>query len=97
MSKKTPFETAQQQAKEGKLKTPIVGHGANTIDYFGYQISVHKYNLGLMAIGMKFKAIKFSDIKKYYGLKGRSAKDCLPQLTQMAEDYKNGLKTNPIG
>jgi hypothetical protein len=41
-----------------------------------------------MAKGMKFKGITFTEIKKYYGLKGKSAADCLPQLQEIYEQYK---------
>ena len=61
------------------------------MDYFGYQLAVHKYNLGIMAMGMTCRGIKFTDIKKYYGLKGRSAKDCLPQFLEVFESYKQSL------
>jgi hypothetical protein len=44
-----------------------------------------------MASGMTCRGIKFSDIKRYYGLKGRSAKDCLPQFEQILADYKAEL------
>jgi hypothetical protein len=45
----------------------------------------------LMAKGMTFKGIKFSDIKRYYGLKGRSAKDCLPQFEEVMNKYLNDV------
>ena len=44
-----------------------------------------------MAKGMTFKGIKFTDIKNYYGLTGRSAKDCLPQFEKIMADYKEKL------
>ena len=87
----TPFEKAQEDVKNGNLKTPQVSAGGKQIDYFGYQLSVHKFNLSLMAKGMTFKGIKFTDIKKYYGLKGRSAKECLPQFLEIMENYKKAL------
>ena len=85
---KTPFEIAQEKAKIGELNVPKVISDNKSLDYFGYQLAVHKYNLGLMAMGLKSSHITFTQIKKYYGLKGKSAKDCLPQLQQMVEDYK---------
>jgi hypothetical protein len=88
----TVFETALEQAKNGQLKTPSVSSGAKQIDYFGYQLSVHKMNLSLMAKGFSCRGIKFTDIKKYYGLTGRSAKDCLPQFIAIFEKYKEDLK-----
>jgi len=84
----TPFEQAQEDVKNKKLTTPSVTVGAKPIDYFGYQLATHKFNLSLMAKGMKFRGIKFSDIKHYYGLKGRSAKDCLEQYEKIMADYK---------
>jgi hypothetical protein len=45
-----------------------------------------------MAKGMKFRNITFTQIKKYYGLKGRTAADCLPQFDQLMENYKLALR-----
>lgn len=87
----TPFEKAQEDVKNGNLNAPQVSASGKQIDYFGYQLSVHKFNLSLMAKGMTFKGIKFTDIKKYYGLKGRSAKECLPQFLEIMENYKKAL------
>ena len=89
---KTPFEVAQLAVKEGRVTPPKVHSGASEIDYFGYQLSVHKFNLTLMAQGMKFRGASFTELKKYYGLKGRSAKDCLPQFLEIVENYKEALK-----
>ena len=83
----TPFQQALQSATEGKLQTPTVGTSEGNVDYFGYQLAVHKYNLKLMSKGLKFKGIKLSDLKNYYGLKGRTASDCLPQFIQIEEEY----------
>lgn len=84
----TQFEQAQKDAAEGRLKVPYVGIGAKSVDYFGYQLGVHHFNLKLMATGMKFRGITFTEIKKYYGLKGRSAKDVLEQYVKIMEEYK---------
>ena len=92
----TPFQQALIAASEGKLQTPTVGTSSGNIDYFGYQLAVHKYNLSLMAVGMKFRGITFTQIKKYYGLTGRTAKECLPQLEQLISAYKMALR-NPYG
>ncbi len=80
----TQFEQALASARQGNLQTPSVSMGNNAIDYFTYQLSVHHFNLKIMAKGMTFKGITFTQIKKYYGLKGRGAKDCLTQF----EHYK---------
>ena len=84
----TQFEQAQEQVKNGELRTPSVSYGAKPVDYFGYQLSVHKFNLSLMSKGMLCRGITFTQIKKYYGLKGRSAKDCLPQFLEIIEKYQ---------
>jgi hypothetical protein len=87
----TQFEKALADVRAKNLQTPNVSVGGKEVDYFGYQLSVHKFNLSLMAKGMTFRGIKFSDIKKYYGLKGRSAKDCLPQFLEIMENYQKAL------
>lgn len=87
----TQFEQAQQDVKNGKIQTPNVSVGGKQIDYFGYQLSVHKFNLSIMASGMTCRGIKFTDIKRYYGLKGRTAKECLPQFIEIMENYKKAL------
>ncbi len=91
----TQFEIAKQQVAEGKLQPPSVGmgteNGVKNIDYFGYQLAVHKMNLSIMAAGMLCRGITFTQIKKYYGLKGRSAKDCLGQFEKIMDDYKAEL------
>lgn len=88
---KTQFEQAVEQARLGNLQTPKVSSANGTIDYFGYQLAVHKFNLGIMSRGMTCRGIKFTDIKRYYGLKGRSAKECLPQFVEIVEAYKQTL------
>ena len=84
----TPFEQAQEQVKNGLLKTPSVSVGTKPVDYFEYQISVHRFNLKLMSSGLSFRGITFTQIKKYYGLKGRTAKECLPQFEEIIANYK---------
>ena len=88
----TPFQQALISASEGKLKTPTVSTASGNVNYFGYQLAVHKYNLGIMAAGMQCRGITFTQIKKYYGLKGRTAKDCLGQMDQLISAYKQALQ-----
>lgn len=87
----TPFQQALLDHSNGKLQVPTVGTASGDISYFGYQLAVHKYNLGLMAVGMKFNGITFTQIKQYYGFKGRTAKDCLSQMDQLISAYKQAL------
>jgi hypothetical protein len=85
---KTNFELAQEQVANGTLRVPTVSNGSGNINYFGYQLAVHHYNLKLMAKGMGFRNITLTQIKKYYGLKGRSAADCLPRFEEIMNEYK---------
>jgi hypothetical protein len=84
----TPFEQAKAAVAAGTLNTPSVSVGAKNIDYISYQLATHKFNLSIMAGGMKFKGVKFTDLKKYYGLKGRSAKDCIEEFKQIIANYE---------
>jgi hypothetical protein len=82
------FEEAIASAKAGTLNTPSVSYGGNDVDYFWYQLSVHHFNLKLMAKRITFRNVKLSDIKKYYGLKGRTAQDCLAQFESIIAFYR---------
>jgi hypothetical protein len=84
----TPFEQAQEAVRNGKLTTPTVVAEGKQIDYFGYQISVHRFNLRIMAGDMKFRGVKLRDLKNYYGLTGRSASECLAQFENVVADYR---------
>lgn len=84
----TKFEMAVVQAEMGELQTPSVGTSKGSVDYFWYQISVHHFNLKIMAKGMKFRNVKLSDLKNYYGLKGRTAMDCLKQFENIIMRYR---------
>ncbi len=90
----TPFQQAVQQVEAGKLQAPEVSMSGSKINYFNYQLAVHKYNLSLMAKGLKFRGIKLSDLKHYYGLKGRTAADVLPQFLKLMDDYQNRTINN---
>jgi hypothetical protein len=87
----TPFQEAIAKVKEGTLQAPSVTMGDTPVNYFDYQLSVHHFNLKIMAKGMKFKGITFTQLKKYYGLKGRGAADCLEQFETIMNDFKKGL------
>jgi hypothetical protein len=84
----TQFEQAVQAANEGTLKTPIVNSGGYMVDYFLYQLSTHHHALKVLSIGVKMKGVKFSQIKEYYGLKARSAKDAVAEFESVIEAYK---------
>lgn len=90
----TQFEQAVLQAEAGKLKTPEVSYGDKKVDYFGYQLAVHKFNLSIMSKGMTCRGVKLKDLKNYYGLKGRSASDCLAQFELLMEGYRLKYQNN---
>ena len=85
----TQFEQAVLQVEAEQLQTPEVSYGGKKIDYFGYQLSVHLFNLKIMSKGMQCRGVKLKDLKAYYGLKGRTAADCLAQFEAIMESYKN--------
>ena len=84
----TQFEQALQAAKQGTLSTPTVSTSKGNVDYFGYQLAVHLFNLRIMSRGMTCRGVKLRDLKDYYGLKGRTAADVLPQFEALLEGYK---------
>lgn len=88
----TTFEQAVLKARNGSLQTPIVTMGKKQIDYFGYQLANHKFALSIMSSGLKVRNLKLKDLKGYYGLKGKSAKDCLTEFNVILENYKK----NPV-
>jgi len=90
----TPFQQAVLQVEAGQLKAPSVHVSNGTIDYFKYQLAVHKFNLSIMSKGMTCRGVKLSDLKKYYGLKGRTAADCLPQFLKLMEDFLSTPEKN---
>jgi hypothetical protein len=47
-----------------------------------------------MAAGMKMRGVTFTQIKKFYGLSGKSAKDCIPQLQQIQNSYREIVRNN---
>ena len=91
---KTPFEQAQAQVNAGQLQTPSVSSGGKKINYFGYQLAVHKFNLSIMSKGITCRGIKLKDLKNYYGLKGKTASDCLPQFLEIMDNYTKNLEMN---
>jgi len=84
---RTPFESAMMAQRNGTLRTPSVMMNGGNIPYFKYQLSVHKFNLGLMSKGIKCKHITLKDLKEYYGLKGRYASQCLEEFMVIFERW----------
>ena len=88
MTTTTQFQQAIASAKQGNLQTPKVLVGDKEVDYFGYQLNIHIFNMKILAKGMLFKGITAKQIKDYYGLKSRSNKDALAELEKIQENYK---------
>jgi hypothetical protein len=84
----TQFEQAVASARSGELQTPKVSMGDKEIDYFGYQLNTHIFQMKILSKGMLFKGITAKQIKDYYGLTARSNKDALAQLEKVQEKYK---------
>jgi len=77
----TPFELDIQKVAAGKWHDPHPD--------LPYKISLHISILGKMIEGVKFPpCLSFKLMKKYYGLKGRSRKECLTQLIKIEEKIK---------
>ena len=83
----TPFQNAVAQAEAGQLQVPTVGTSEGTINYFKYQLATHKFYLSLMSKGIQNRQVKLKDLKQYYGLKGKTAADCLPQFIQLMDQF----------
>jgi len=90
----TQFQQSMLATEEGQQQVPTVVFEGQTIPFHGYQLASHIYALKIMAIGMKMRGVTFTQIKKYYGLKGRTAKDCLPQLQAIQEMYRTNSQNN---
>lgn len=90
LSADTPFWQQVIQRAEGNLQTPKVSTTDGDIDYFGYQLSVHKYQLALYCKGiMPHRGWRLKSLKEYYGLKGRDKAKLLEQFNDIFEMYKN--------
>ena len=91
-AKLTVFQQVKKDLYEGKIKAPTVSADGNDVPYFRYQLAVHKMELSLMSNGMKLnRHSKLKPLKEYYGLKGKTAKECLPQMLQIIADYEAEL------
>lgn len=74
--------------KDGSMKAPAVYYGGKQIDAIMYQLLVHRLALRVMANGMQYRGVKLKDIKEYYELKGRSAKDVLEHFENLFNNYQ---------
>ena len=90
----TQFQQTMLAVENGTMQVPTVSTSTGTIPFAGYQLATHIYSLKIMALGMKMRGVTFTQIKKYYGLKGRTAKECIPQLEQIQKAYRELAKNN---
>ena len=90
----TQFQQTMLATENGTMQVPTVSTSEGTIPFAGYQLATHVYALKIMALGMKMRGVTFTQIKKFYGLKGKSAKDCIAQLQQMQEMYRTNSQNN---
>ena len=90
----TQFQQSMLATEEGSQRVPKVIYEGREIPFAGYQLATHIYALKIMALGMKMRGVTFTQIKKFYGLKGKSAKDCIPQLQQIQNSYREIVKNN---
>ena len=92
----TQFQESMLAVEEGQQQVPTVIFEGKEIPFHGYQLASHVYALKIMAAGMKMRGVTFRQIKKYYGLKGRTAKDCLPQFEEIMAKYEAEFKKPTI-
>ena len=90
----TQFQQTMIATENGSQQVPKVIFEGQEIPFAGYQLAAHIYALKIMGLGMKMRGITFTQIKKYYGLKGRSAKECLPELQAIQEKYRAIAQNN---
>jgi len=90
----TQFQQSMLATENGTQQVPTVVFEGNEIPFAGYQLAAHVYALKIMGLGMKMRGITFTQIKKYYGLRGKSAKECLPELQKIQKIYSERAKIN---
>ena len=90
----TQFQQTMLATENGTMQVPTVHAEGGKIPFAGYQLAVHIYSLKIMALGMKMRGVTFTQIKKYYGLTGKSAKDCLPELQKIQKIYSERAQIN---
>ena len=90
----TQFQQSMLATEEGLQQVPKVIYEGKQIPFAGYQLATHIYALKIMGMGMKMRGVTFTQIKKYYGLTGKSAKDCILQLQQIQNAYREISKNN---
>lgn len=83
----THFEKAVTEYKAGKLQAPNVSYDGKQIDPFKFQLANHRFAFRMLMAGLRVN-VKLRDLKEYYGLKGRTAKDCFTQFETIYLNYR---------
>jgi hypothetical protein len=89
---KTKFELALEQYKAGTLKAPTTIVNNTEMDYFAFQLISHHFYAKLFAKGITARQMNLKQMKDYYGLKSKSAKDCLIEFESIKDKYLESLK-----
>jgi hypothetical protein len=86
----TQFENDVQLNRDGKKPIPVVLYGQHELDYFMYVLLTHRFLLQLRTKGIKdkSKSTLLKDIRQYYGLQSRSAKNMLIELQDIISQYQ---------
>ena len=90
----TQFQESMLAVEEGQQQVPTVIFEGKEIPFHGYQLAAHVYALKIMALGMKMKGVTFTQIKRYYGLRGSSSKECAVELQKIQEAYMRQAENN---
>jgi len=90
----TQFQQTMLAAENGTMQVPTVSTSEGSIPFAGYQLATHVYALKIMSAGMKMRGVTFTQIKKYYGLSGRTAKECVPELQKIQKIYSERSQIN---
>jgi len=90
----TQFQQSMLATENGTMQVPTVSTSEGSIPFAGYQLAVHVYALKIMAAGMKMRGVTFTQIKKYYGLTGKTAKECVPELQKIQKIYSERSQIN---
>jgi len=88
----TQFEKAMEAVENGTLQAPSVHMNGGTLGYVGVQLCSHEFYMKVFARGMTARQINLKTLKEYYGLKKRSAKDCLVEFQKIKDAYEEKMK-----
>lgn len=87
----TPFEEVLAKLELGTITAPSVNFDGKDINPVRYQLIGTKFQLGLASKNIiPHRGWKLKNIKAYYGLKGKTASDCLEDfMTRIFNVFMN--------